>query len=220
MMTIAFLPTGRVFRRERAGDPGRGNPGSSKVVPQMTAKATNRMAHLWFSDNAGSWVSRPLGGAGCFVRFTPDGPEFNPPAEDRRHPAAILIRPSLTAGSDEWSLLAAAAAGVRVNGTELVLGMRALRDKDDVSVGGQHLFFSTEQLASVAPFVGLAQPAFCPRCKQGLERGVPAVQCPRCRAWHHHTETLPCWTYDETCALCQQQPTALDAGYAWTPENL
>jgi hypothetical protein len=72
----------------------------------------------------------------------------------------------------------------------------------------------------VTPYPGAEQPAFCPRCKQRLERADLAVKCPRCRAWHHQSEKFPCWTYDSTCALCQHQLTALDAGYSWTPEEL
>jgi hypothetical protein len=89
-----------------------------------------------------------------------------------------------------------------------------------MSFAGHRCFFSTEELAQIVSFPGLAQTAFCPRCKQKVEPGDPAVVCPHCHAWHHQSEKYPCWTYGATCALCQVQSTALDAGYAWTPEKL
>ena len=47
------------------------------------------------------------------------------------------------------------------------------------------------------------------------------VRCPRCRVWHHHSDTgESCWRYADTCALCDQ-PTDLDrAEFAWTPGDL
>jgi len=177
------------------------------------------MAHLWFSDKVGFWGFRPMVEGSCSVSFFPDGPVFNRPARATLQSDVVLIQPG-AAGADAWVLLAGRASDVRINGADLVLGIRALRDKDEVSVDGHRLFFSTEQLACVTPFPGAEQPAFCPRCKQRLERADLAVKCPRCQAWHHQSEKFPCWTYDSTCALCQHQLTALDAGYSWTPEDL
>jgi len=156
------------------------------------------------------------------VSFFPEGVVFNPPsgANQGRQPDLLLVQTSASAGSEAWVLLAGRTTNVRINGAALVLDIRTLRDKDEVSVAGHRLFFSTEQLACVASFPGAEQAAFCPRCKQRLEREDLAVQCPRCHAWHHQSGKFPCWTYDSTCALCQQQLTALDAGYSWTPEEL
>jgi hypothetical protein len=161
-----------------------------------------------------------MAGGSCVVSFFPDRPVFNPLAGATRPSDVVLIQPGATAGADAWVLLAGRATDVRVNGADLVLGIRALRDKDEVSVDGHRLFFSTEQLACVTPFPGSEQPAFCPRCKQRLERADLAVKCPRCHAWHHQCQKFSCWTYESTCALCQHQLTALDAGYSWTPEEL
>jgi hypothetical protein len=122
--------------------------------------------------------------------------------------------------SPSWTLLGGRETTLRINGQPLVLGIRALRDRDEISIAGQRCFFSMEEFARVVLFPGLAQPACCPRCKQKVEVGDLAVACPHCRAWHHQSEKFPCWTYDSTCALCQLQNTALDAGYAWTPERL
>jgi hypothetical protein len=161
-----------------------------------------------------------MSGGACVVSFVPEGVVFIPSAGAARPSDVVLIQPAASAGPATWVLLAGRATDVRVNGSDLALGIRALQDKDEVTVAGHRLFFSTEQLAGVAPFAGSEQPAFCPRCKQRLERGEPAVRCPRCHAWHHQSERFPCWNYDSTCALCQEQLTALDAGYSWTPEDL
>jgi hypothetical protein len=132
-----------------------------------------------------------------------------------------MVLPAEGAGpSPTWALLAGPSATLRVNGQPLVLGIRVLRDRDEISFDGHRGFFSTEELAQIVPFPGLPQPAFCPRCKQKMETGDLAVVCPHCRAWHHQSEKYPCWTYGGTCALCQVQSTALDAGYTWTPEKL
>jgi hypothetical protein len=42
------------------------------------------------------------------------------------------------------------------------------------------------------------------------------VQCPRCRAWHHETPDLVCWSYGARCARCDRPTT----GAAWQPEPL
>ena len=182
----------------------------------------NCMAQLWISNDAGNWENRSLDSKGGIFAPTGAGLEIiSMPAKPRPGEATVLLlRPSFANGTDEWILLAGQSSDVHVNGEPLHLGVRALRDKDAISIAGERLFFSTEQLACVTPFRGGAEPAFCPRCKQRLEDGVPAVECPRCHVWHHQSEKYPCWTYDTTCACCQLQATALDAGFSWTPEDL
>jgi hypothetical protein len=130
------------------------------------------------------------------------------------------------AANDTWILLAEPSAPVYVNGQAVPLGVRILRDRDEIRVGRMQpatLFFSTERMASVEPFPGADRAIHCPRCKTELAVGVPAVRCPnpQCGLWHHQApgSNLPCWTYDTRCASCDQQ-TALDAGYRWTPEGL
>ena len=80
-------------------------------------------------------------------------------------------------------------------------------------------YFSTETTARVEPFPGTDRPVHCPRCKLAIEEGTESVRCPRCAIWHHQSETHPCWTYGERCALCDQE-TALDAGLRFSPEDL
>lgn len=148
------------------------------------------------------------------------GMRFAPPASVPGPTDIRILPPDATGVAPSWTLLGGREASLRVNGHPLALGIRILRDRDEVSIAGQRCFFSMEELARVVAFPGLAQPACCPRCKQRVEPGDLAVACPRCHAWHHQSEEFPCWTYDSTCALCQLQATALDAGYSWTPELL
>jgi hypothetical protein len=125
----------------------------------------------------------------------------------------LLCSPS--DGQETWVLVGAA----QVNGMPLLTGIRVLRDRDELQVGGLRAFFSAEALAAVRPSPAQGERIFCPRCKQEIEKLSPAVRCPQCRVWHHQTAELPCWTYSERCASCNQ-PTDLNAGYRWTPEGL
>jgi len=139
-------------------------------------------------------------------------PEGTRPLE-RFDPAPAWLREV----GHEWVLLAARGR-VAVNGSP-VCGLRVLRDRDEVCFhGGARVYFSTEKLASVHPHEGDTA-LRCPRCKQAIARGAVVVTCPHCRAVCHQTADLPCWTYGATCPLCQQ-PSALDAGFQWTPEEL
>jgi hypothetical protein len=179
------------------------------------------MTSVFKSDSSGRWANQPLSPAGVALADVGTGLCLHPLADSPVPPTHSCIVPfSADARAAGWALLAAPGSPVRVNGRSLTLGIHALRDRDEVALGAHRVFFSTEELARVVPFPGLAQPAFCPRCKQKIEPGVPAVSCPGCRAWHHQTEKFPCWSYAPTCALCQAQSTALDAGYTWTPEEL
>ena len=121
------------------------------------------------------------------------------------------------AGNDSWVLLARSMSAVRVNGRPVVAGIRVLRDRDEIVVGGSRSFFSTERLARVESFPGSDGAAFCPRCKLEILKDTPALQCPGCRSWYHQREDLGCWLYSPTCQLCPKT-TPLDAGYEWEPE--
>jgi hypothetical protein len=105
-------------------------------------------------------------------------------------------------------------------------GLCVLGDRDEIRMGGELRYFSTETLASVEAFPGAERAVFCGRCRQKIEAGTPAVCCPGCGIWYHQDESanlaeserLPCWTYSEKCAFCGH-PTALDTVFAWTPEE-
>jgi hypothetical protein len=99
------------------------------------------------------------------------------------------------------------------------LGLRVLEHRDEIRVAGaETVYYSAEKLAEVEPFVGADRPVYCARCRNPIAEGVPSVQCPGCGVRHHEAEEHPCWTYSEHCACCSQ-PTDLDAGFRWTPEE-
>jgi hypothetical protein len=119
-----------------------------------------------------------------------------------------------------WFAVADEGAEIVVNGLPLRLGVRALSDRDEIRVAGAGtVFFSTETLARPVPFPGGPHPVSCARCHQDITPGVAAVRCPRCGVWHHECDALHCWTYESHCQLCAQ-PSALDAGFGWSPEDL
>ena len=177
------------------------------------------MAHVWVQGK-GEWGIAPLAGTAFAltreaerpVRARKDGP--------RESDVATLLRRPGRDGKPTWVLLSLG-GGLRVNGCPLPAGMRVLRDRDSLHVEGVgHLFFSTESLASIEPYSG-PEGLRCARCRQLMVRERPAVQCPACGIWHHQDaeKQLLCWTYAPRCARCDQ-PTDLDAGYRWTPEEL
>jgi hypothetical protein len=168
------------------------------------------MAHLWQSrvrhvangETICSWCVVPLSGGAMAVG------------------SALLLRCRDAAG-ETWLIMDARPPRVHLNGSSLTTGIHVLHDRDEICgiPGVGRMFFSTEVLARVEPYPGAERPASCPRCKQPITAGTPAVRCPGCGVWYHQSEDFPCWTYSETCALCPQL-TALDAGYRWTPESL
>ena len=164
------------------------------------------MAHLWFQVQ-NEWVARQLSEDCANVAAFPEG--FG----DGR-----LVR----AGSNTspvWALAAAPGTLLHVNGRAVVGGLRVLNDRDLIRTpDGARYFFSSESLAEVKPFPGSDRPVFCGRCRLRIDSGSLAVCCPGCGIWFHQVDDLPCWTYSERCSYCGRD-TALDAGFAWTPEN-
>ncbi len=177
------------------------------------------MAHIWFLDAENIWSALPLNGHAVDVSVYPPRPlaEGFRLGQDAR---AAVIRTEL-ADAPAWVLLAAGDGDVCVNGFAPIAGIRVLQDHDEIrSALCEPLFFSTETLARVEEFPGSDHVVYCGRCRQPMEKGQMAVQCPqaKCRIWYHQTETLPCWTYAAACAFCPQS-TSLDAGFEWTPEG-
>jgi hypothetical protein len=159
------------------------------------------MAHLWVEDDTadGEWGVFPLvAGAAVIDPW-------------------LRLEYATTPEGTHWVLFGA--PRVCVNGNPLAAGIVVLRDRDEVLVGKRRYFFSTETLAVGEVYGGGDQRAFCPRCKLEIAAGTPVVRCPGCGVRHHESETYPCWTYAEHCTMCDY-PTALDAGFRWTPEAL
>ncbi len=118
-----------------------------------------------------------------------------------------------------WAVLCGKDAELYVNGELVRIGFRVLRHKDELRLGrGAAVYFSTEETARVASYARDDAPR-CPRCAQAIEKGDRSVRCPGCGVVFHELEERRCWTYAETCALCDQ-PTALDAALRWSPEDL
>ncbi|MGQ0734257.1 MAG: hypothetical protein ACT4QD_11440 [Acidobacteriota bacterium] len=186
------------------------------------------MAHLWVRSGLDEWAVLPLGerleldgqalpAAGVF-----ESSEQRSGARrsfDQQPPATAALVCSTHAGLEIWTLLASPHR-VTVNGIPVPNGVRVLSDRDELHVAGlEKAYFSTERLTRVEPCPASSTPLLCPRCRQEIAAAAPAVCCPGCGVWHHQEETLECWTYAERCALCPQ-PTSLNAGYQWTPEDL
>jgi hypothetical protein len=158
------------------------------------------MAHFWDLDERHQPIATPASdGAAVFGR-------------------ARLLR--IAGPPDAWVLVAPADFGIRLNGEPVTLGLTVLSDRDELRIpGAPPRFFSIESIAQVEPFPESTRGGCCPRCRQAIECGTPAVRCPSCGLWHHASDELPCWTYAPTCAACAQD-TSPDAGFRWTPEEL
>jgi hypothetical protein len=176
------------------------------------------MAHLWVTTEANQWAVLPLEGDAFSLTTHPPQPRRR--VDDGQILSSVLLLRTGGVDAPSWVLVAGVRAGVSVNGLPLATGMRVVSDRDEIRVPGvSNVYFSTECLARVEVFAGRGQTLFCPRCKQEIEMGSPAVKCPACGVWHHQTDELKCWTYADVCALCAQS-TDLDAGFRWTPEDL
>lgn len=176
------------------------------------------MAHLWFRNEEDIWSVVPLNGHAVNVSAHP--PRVLPEGFRLGEDVTAALIPAELADSPAWVLLVATDGEVRVNGFAPVAGVRVLQDRDEIRAAHcDALFFSTETQAHVEAFAGSERVVYCARCRQPIEKGQMAVRCPhpQCGVWCHQTDKLPCWTYAPACALCPQ-PTALDTGFAWTPE--
>lgn len=163
------------------------------------------MAQLWIRGEADRWIGAPL---------TDEALDLNIGAAGDDVKVTVLPAPGTATG---WALVGRPPVAA-INGLPLWVGIAVLDDRDEIA-GDARAYFSTEVTAEVAPYV--LDRGACPRCKRALEPGTPAVRCPGCGVWHHQDDAdgWTCWTYGPTCACCAQ-PTALDAGFRWTPEDL
>lgn len=142
---------------------------------------------------------------------------------ERAAGGAYILRHDGTGGAVKWMLYAGPEARVAVNGLSLSLGMRQLRDRDEISLpDGCHLIFTVDSTPQVTAFDAVDGEVVCPRCAGPIKSQQLAVRCPRCGVWHHEDESAErsCWTYGPTCMACGKQATALDGEPAWTPEGL
>jgi hypothetical protein len=173
------------------------------------------MAYLWLELD-GAWAAARLGHT-CYTLVPGRRPVARrAPAPDRSRASACLVGRRTGSGQERWVLFSRDAR-LQINGEPVWLGLRVLRDRDEIRlVSGERLYFSSERLAEVVPLPAPPRPVHCARCRKPIEAGEPAVLCPQCQTWHHQSDALPCWTYGERCALCPQ-PTSLSAGLHWSP---
>lgn len=106
-----------------------------------------------------------------------------------------------------------ATGAVTVNGLP-VPALRMLDDRDAILVAGASAVFTAADRAAAVPLPAEAAGVVCPRCRSAIRAGERSVSCPACRAWHHETNEMPCWSYDAACGACGE-PTA---DPAWRPE--
>jgi hypothetical protein len=177
------------------------------------------MPHLWVQDEENEWAVLPLDGD-CLELSSIPTPMFRCLDSTFSVPPALLR--TRDDASEQWTLVAGAEHRVTVNGTPLGTGIRVLRNRDQVDISGVgSVFYSSERQARIEPLpTGLGE-VFCPRCRQRIEEGTPAVRCPgpQCGLWYHQSHEYPCWLYAPTCAVCPQR-SALDAGFQFCPEDL
>ena len=133
---------------------------------------------------------------------------------------AVLRRAAPGTPNSDWLLLTPPTLLVRVNGEPVALGIRALRDKDELRIpGGAPVFFSTEQLVAVEPFSGSPE-GKCPRCTKPFASNSPAVRCGECNTWYHQIEGRQCYTYKENpiCVVCGAD-AVVTSEFTWVPEE-
>ncbi len=171
------------------------------------------MAHLWMKSTDGWDAVKLDGGAFDLVRVA----SAPPPENDGAGRATAQLVRSDGEGTKIWTLIASAHSSVRVNSRVVPAGIRVLAHGDEIRIGAEARYFSTETLAAIEPFPGADRPAYCGRCRQPIEIESPGVCCPGCGIWYHQDAELPCFTYTEKCMICGRA-TALDAGFTWVPE--
>lgn len=174
------------------------------------------MAHFW-TQAANGWEAKKLD-LGQYDLAAIRGPQAGDATSGTASAkVARLIRVD-TGGTRVWALASSRDTDIRVNGRAVLAGLCVLADRDEIRMGGTQYYFSTETLAAVEEFPSLERPVFCGRCRQPIKAGSPAVRCPGCGVLYNQSAELPCWTYSEKCTFCGH-PTALDAGFTWTPED-
>ncbi|HUW58242.1 MAG TPA: hypothetical protein VMZ92_16515 [Planctomycetota bacterium] len=185
------------------------------------------MAHLWVEQGTGEktseWGVVSLDGPVFYLTGDAERPVAAPrDGEKPRNSGAYMMRHNGgPAGTETWILYAAPEPPVYVNGKRLDLGIHVLAERDEIRLASHRMLFSSQRAARVEPFPGIGRPGPCPcpRCRQPIEIGDPAVRCPNCGTWYHQSDDLPCYTYAPRCAVCKA-PTELSGEFQWTPEDL
>jgi hypothetical protein len=177
---------------------------------------------FWQDEELGTWKTMALVEGGYCMGASAGADEAMLVAAPPEQPWPALVRRESGKGREQWLCVASPDAAMpRVNG-DPVVGFRILAHRDVVEFGGawkgQRIVFSAEKKARVETHLGNEKP-LCPRCKMAVGAGEAVVRCPGCGTVHHQRDDRQCWTYGARCAVCAQ-PTALDAGLMWSPEEL
>jgi hypothetical protein len=171
------------------------------------------MAHLWIRDASG-WGAQRLDGVTVALRARTTPVEGQAAASDG---AAWLVCAD-AGGAKAWALIASHGSGVRVNSRMPPGGLCVLADRDEIRLGGETRYFSTETVAAVVEFPGAERAVFCGRCRVQIDARTLAVCCPACNIWYHESADYRCWTYSESCTFCGHS-TDLERGFSWNPEE-
>jgi hypothetical protein len=128
------------------------------------------------------------------------------PFEENGRQQAVVVTP------------AAALETILINGYR-PLGVAFLRERDEIVVGSELLYFSTGGAVIRTPFPEDEAETRCSRCKCVLQRGDLALGCP-CGSWFHdgalaesHEKPRYCATYEPACGGCERRWDELD----WRP---
>ncbi len=151
------------------------------------------MPRLWVFCDAQQWTVVPLDRdpfelaadpSAALGPGTQDAPAvLARKASDDKEQWALIVRP----GEEEY---------VHVNGDRVILGMRALRDRDAIQIGGgERIYFSAESAPVIVTYPQEKPPVNCPRCSTQIISGDLVVKCPRCQNYFHQDEEkeLACW---------------------------
>jgi hypothetical protein len=169
------------------------------------------MARLWIHHNA-KWNIFPLQNdlsaislAEIVSEAQNSAPTLVRKADDDQRQWAILARP------DEEP--------VHVNGDPVLLGVRALHDRDAIQFGGgERIYFSTESAPVVEAYGAGKTPVACARCGTLIHPGDLSVKCGKCAAIFHQSPDLPCFTYADHC-ICGH-PTTMNDDNCWRPDEI
>jgi hypothetical protein len=215
---------------------------SNEKIDAARQEAT--MAQIFLQDSADAWAILSLDdrryrlASACGRRHSDSSAQR--PARGQRPPeiflggrlsrsGALLLRHQNTQSSDgrdttsapseDWALLAGPDARLLLNGMPLSLGIAVLHHGDEICFeDGAPIYLSTERRACVETYSASDAPD-CPRCASPIAQGDSVVVCPNCSVIYHQRSDRGCFTYSESCALCDQ-PSDLTAELCWTPEGI
>ncbi|MBL8826950.1 MAG: hypothetical protein JNM18_08165 [Planctomycetaceae bacterium] len=122
----------------------------------------------------------------------------------------------------ETAIISLPRVEVWVSGQSLLGGVGLVKDRDEILVGTERVYFSTHTRPTIiewSPAAGAKTPK-CPICKADI--AGPIVCCPQCGRRYHQADATAtaqarhCWTLGPQC-MCGH-PTAIDGASDWLPD--